>query len=77
MQHHGLSRRIRIFHYGNGEVHEGQIKNNKLDGFGRFFRVNNQAKEDYFEYIGYWKLGFLHGYGRLTINDKVKEGYFE
>ena len=57
-------------------IHEGQFKDNVLDGFGRCISFNKNG--EFSMYIGYWKDGKQHGYGQATYTSgRVEEGVFE
>ena len=57
-------------------IQEGQFINNKLNGFGR--EVTIKANGDFCQYIGIWKKGKLHGYGKIHVsNGENLEGLFE
>ena len=76
-QLHGIGRKIKIWtKYGGGIVYEGQFKNGKLDGFARWTQCFYDDKFD--QYIGWWKDGFRHGYGRkIDFDNEVHNGWFE
>ena len=45
--------------------------NDVANGFARMIR------SDGFNSIGWWKDGFLHGYGKQVFNETITEGLFE
>ena len=47
-----------ILKYADGSKYEGQLKNNKLDGFGIFYRPDGSKK-----YEGEFQAGNYHGKG--------------
>jgi hypothetical protein len=47
-----------IVDYGKCRMIEGQFENDVTNGFARMVR------SDGFTSIGWWKNGFLHGYGK-------------
>jgi len=46
-------------------VWEGQMRDNILDGFARTMSFHNNG--DFTSYIGFWKDGMQHGYGKVTF----------
>ena len=63
---------IDSYGYSYGTIYEGQFKNNKLHGFGRWMQSDGDC------YIGQWKDGMRHGFGKkIKFNGEVEEGLFE
>lgn len=73
----GIGRKIRIWtKYGGGIVQEGQFTDGELNGFGRWTICQYDDTHDC--YIGWWKEGQRHGYGRkVDYDNEVINGWFE
>ena len=57
-----------IYHYSNGDVYEGDWKNNMQHGRGKYYFT------DGFTYEGEWKEHQIHGTGKYL--DLKKFGFF-
>ena len=59
-------------HSGDGKIYEGQYKNGKLCGYGRYIWPSGNY------YIGMWKNGQMHGKGKFVFsNGQVEDGMHE
>lgn len=58
------------FKFINGDIYEGEFKNDKFHGYGKFICKESYDNGDVFEeiYEGYWENDKKHGKGELKIN---------
>jgi hypothetical protein len=61
--------------YQGCQLWEGQFKDNKLDGFGRWVAVYWTGDHAY--YMGMFKEGRFHGYGTVNYDGETRTGYLE
>ena len=62
----------KITYFEDGSMYDGQFVHDEPEGFGKKFWA------DGIEYVGEWKAGKMHGYGRYVMCDGyVMEGLFQ
>jgi hypothetical protein len=62
---------IGIYYLNNDSVYEGDFKDDKIEGVGKFKWSENKI------YEGEWKDNCLHGFGVFIKTGKTYIGYFE
>ena len=65
---------MRVIYLATGSIYEGQWKNGKANGFGRFINAKSNHIQSY---IGWFEDSKFMGYGYLMGSTEVKDGLFE
>ena len=61
-----------VYQWPDGAFYEGDVLNGRREGQGEFITPSNTAK-----YVGSWKHGFKHGFGKIEYaSGSIYEGEF-